>query len=302
MTSPPLPVLDRAAELRTKPDAIEALRERDDALFTFTWRSRNLVSRDQPPRPVLLDRAESAALSLRATETVFLGMLGGAPCFALSLPGDDASAALAGEHGDFNDLRMIGAFVPEAEARFLAYARGVLYWHRHNRHCGKCGATTQSGEGGHVRVCSACEKRHFPRSDPAIMALIQRGDRVLLARQPKWPKAMYSVLAGFVEPGESVEEAVVREVREEVGLEVEGIRYVRSQPWPFPASLMIGYAMRSESGDIALGDDELEEARWVTREEITDQGSDVYVPPPFSLAGQLIELFVRGELDTRRTR
>lgn len=294
---PPLPLLDRAAELRNKPDVIEALAERDDALFTFTWRSRNLVTRDQPPQPVFLDRTAAAALREQATETVFLGMLGDAPSFAMSLPGDDASAALAHEHGDFNDLRMIGAFVPEADARLLAYARGVLYWHRHHQHCGKCGAATTSGEGGHVRVCSACEKRHFPRSDPAIMAVILRGDQVLLARQPKWPAGMYSVLAGFVEPGESVEEAVVREVREEVGLEVDGIRYLRSQPWPFPASLMIGYVMRSESGEIDLRDDELEEARWVTREQINAEGSGVFVPPTFSLAGQLIELFVKGELE-----
>src|SRR5690606_4529635 len=115
-------------------------------------------------------------------------------------------------------------------------------------------------------------------------------DRVLLARQPKWPASMYSILAGFVEPGESTEEAVVREVQEEVGLAVSEVAYVRSQPWPFPCSLMIGYAMRSDEGEIVLGDDELEDARWVSREEIHARDG-LFVPPPFSLAGQLIELF-----------
>jgi NAD+ diphosphatase len=127
------------------------------------------------------------------------------------------------------------------------------------------------------------------------MAMILRGDQVLLARQPNWPASLYSVLAGFVEPGETVEEAVAREVREEVGLSVTDVRYVRSQPWPFPSSLMIGYVMRSDHGDIVLGDDELEEARWVTRDDIRE-GKELFVPPTFSLAGQLIELFVNEAL------
>lgn len=285
--------LDRAAALRTRADEVDALEKRADALFTFTWRHRNLVS-GEPPRPVLLDREAAAPLRAIAIDTVFLGLRDGIPLFAMSLPSDDASAAAARSFGVFNDLRMLGVVLDPSEAQLLSYVRGVLYWHRHHRHCGKCGGATTSREAGHVRICDACNKRHFPRSDPAIMALITRGDRVLLARQPKWPPKMYSVLAGFVEPGESVEEAVVREVEEEVGLEVTDLRYVRSQPWPFPSSLMIGYTMRSESGDIVLGDDELEEARFFTREQIRE-AQELFVPPTFSLAGQLISRFLEEE-------
>jgi NAD+ diphosphatase len=288
--------LNRAAELRTRPEVLARLEEHVDALFTFTWRSRNLVSGEKVPTPVLLDRAAAAPLGELALDRVFLGLLGDRPVFALGLPGDEESAAAAKGLGYFNDLRLIGQHVAEQDARLLAYARGVLHWHRHHRHCGKCGAKTRSTEGGHVRVCTGCDKRHFPRSDPAIMALIVRGDRVLLARQPKWPTNMYSVLAGFVEPGESIEEAVEREVDEEVGLSVRDIRYVRSQPWPFPSSLMIGYAMHSDEGGIELRDEELEEARWTTREEIVDENNKLFVPPTFSLAGQMIELFMKGEL------
>ena len=287
----PLPSLDRRAELRTKDEAIEALLAQDDALFVFTWRHRSLVTGD-PPRAVLLDRKDAAPFTALALDTVFLGMLGHRPLFAMSLPAGELEE---NPPGDFNDLRVVGAFVQPDEARLLAYARGMLYWHRHHQYCSRCGAKTQGGEAGHVRLCEACNKRHFPRSDPAVMAIITRGDAVLLARQPKWPPAMYSVLAGFVEPGESVEEAVEREVREEVGLEVQDVRYVRSQPWPFPSSLMLGYAMRSDSGDIVLGDDELEEARWVERSDI-EKGDGLFVPPTFSLAGQLIELFLQGKL------
>ena len=292
--------LDRAAELRARPTAIADLSAHPEARFTFTWRNRNLVTNDTPPRPVLLDRDAAAPLCKLAEETVFLGMLDDRPCFAMSLPGNDTSAAAAKEHGSFNDLRMIGQFVADADARLLAYARGTLYWHRHHQHCGKCGAKTTSADGGHVRICEGCNKRHFPRSDPAIMALIVRDDEVLLARQPKWPPSMFSVLAGFVEPGESMEEAVAREVREEVGLSVSHIAYVRSQPWPFPASLMIGYAMRWQGGDIVLGDDELEEARWVKRADL-QEGGKLFVPPTFSLAGQLIELFLNDALPSYPT-
>ena len=134
-------------------------------------------------------------------------------------------------------------------------------------------------------------------NEPAIMALIVRGDSCLLARQPSWPAQMFSVLAGFVEPGESLEDAVHREVREEVGIEVDDVRYVRSQPWPFPSSLMLGFVMRAVSDEIQLGDDELEQARWVTVEQLRLR-QDLFWPRVFSLAGQLIQLCLEGELSS----
>jgi NAD+ diphosphatase len=161
--------------------------------------------------------------------------------------------------------------------------------------CGRCGGGTSPDEGGHVLVCTKCDVRHFPRTDPAMMALIERGDRILLARKPTFPPRMYSILAGFVEPGESLEASVRREVHEEVGLQVTDLRYVRSQPWPFPRSLMLGFYMRSASGEIRLDDQELEAAGWYTREQV-EAGEELFVPPTFSLAGQLIGLWMRGEI------
>jgi NAD+ diphosphatase len=286
------PTLWRAAHLRVKDAELTELVQRDDALFALVWRDKNLVTTGESPRADLVDRAAAAPLLALAPEAVFLGTIDDRPCFALGLPGDDEHA----RGRNFGDLRMVGAFVPQEDARLLAYARGMVHWHRHHGFCGKCGAATRSAEGGHVRICSACDKRHFPRSDPAMMAMVLRGDSVLLARQASWPKSMYSILAGFVEPGESVEESVVREVHEEVGLRVRDLRYVRSQPWPFPSSLMIGFVMHAEDGEVVLDPTELEASRWVTRKELAEPDGSIFVPPPFSLSGQLIAMFVAGEL------
>ena len=263
-----------------------------EALLMPLWRHRNLVA-DQ--RPLLLEADDR--LRQLASEPVFLGLSDGSPCFAFALPAHQEAPGWVRDRGSFDDLRRAGPFMTPADAELAAYARGLTHWHRHHRHCGKCGAATSSGDGGHVRMCDGCGKKHFPRTDPAIMALIVRGDSCLLARQPSWPAQMFSVLAGFVEPGESLEDAVHREVREEVGIEVDDVRYVRSQPWPFPSSLMLGFVMRAVSDEIQLGDDELEQARWVTVEQLRLR-QDLFWPPVFSLAGQLIQLFLDGELSS----
>jgi NAD+ diphosphatase len=157
-------------------------------------------------------------------------------------------------------------------------------------------------EGGHVRACrnDACATMHFPRTDPAIIVLVHDGDQCLLGRQKRWPKGMYSTLAGFVEPGESMEEAVAREVEEEAGVLVQDVRYFRSQPWPYPASLMIGFTARATSRAIVLGDQELEHAAWFSREQIRNFGADgAFVPGAnFSLAGQLIAAFLQNAPDS----
>jgi NAD+ diphosphatase len=144
-----------------------------------------------------------------------------------------------------------------------------------------------------VRACTSCGEKVFPRTDPAIMSLVTRGDRLLLARQPSWPKGMFSVLAGFVEPGETLEQAVARETAEEVGVSVSEIHYLRSQPWPFPCSLMIGFRAEAESDRFRVDGEEIEEARWLTREELRNP-EGFFIPPPFSLAHQLIGWFLAG--------
>jgi NAD+ diphosphatase len=307
---------DRASELRGRPEAMAAARGDAAALYLPIWRNRSLVDAGDPPAPVFLTRAQAAPFVDEAECEVFLGRLGPRPCWALGLPGEKPlehafanGDFLAGHPGGssagrlpasaplaFNDLRLLGPTLPSETARLLAYARAIVAWHRAQRCCGRCGQVMRAEEGGHMRLCVACGTRHFPRTDPAMMALVRRGDRILLARQPRFPPRMVSILAGFVEPGESIEESVVREVHEEVGLEVRDLRYLRSQPWPFPASLMIGFSMWSDEGDIVVDGEELEAAGWYDRDQIR-AATEIFVPPTFSLAGQLIEMFLTGALD-----
>ena len=285
--------LDRRAELRTEHKALADMAAADDTVLIPLWRNRNLVKDN-----ALVRLRRSDALIELGDELVFLGTAESGTChFALALPGDEETPkhAVLADRGHFNDLRFAGPFMEAGDAELAAYARGVTHWHRHHGFCGKCGAETTSTDGGHVRICSGCGKRHFPRTDPAIMALIIDGDRCLLARQPKWPDKMFSILAGFVEPGESLEAAVQREVKEEVGLDVKPPNYIRSQGWPFPSSLMLGFSMHAASTTIALGDDELEEAHWFSKATIR-AADEVFVPPKFSLAGQLIGLWLDGAI------
>jgi len=284
------PLVDRAAHLRTRASELEELFA--DALVVPLWRGKCLILRGEPSTPVWLERKACSALCDEATVRIFLGLKEGRGCFAVACAGEEAPE-LAGE---FHDLRLAGSLLAVRDAELLAYARGMLQWHHRHRYCSECGAESDAADGGHVRICSACETRHFPRTDPAIMALIVHEDRCLLARQAAWPRGMHSILAGFVEPGETLEDAVAREVREEVGLEVTDIRYLRSQPWPFPSSLMIGFTMRALHDEIRVDTQELESARWFSRDEIAamreGRGDGVFIPPPYSLAHQLIAAYL----------
>jgi len=174
----------------------------------------------------------------------------------------------------------------EHDCALLAYAKAMVYWHDRHRFCGDCGSPTVSVDGGFMRVCTdeQCGQQQFPRTDPAIIVLVTSGNRCLLGRQPSWPKGMYSTLAGFVEPGESLEATVIREVREETGVEVAEMRYFASQPWPFPSSLMLAFTAQAASETIHLGQDELEHARWFTREEMRDMLQQGTLKLPFKLA------------------
>ena len=191
------------------------------------------------------------------------------------------------------DLRRISPRLKPADAALLAYAKPMMHWHDHHRYCGKCGARTRSRRAGHVRVCAnpSCEKWHFPRTDPAIIVAVTRDDSCLLARQATWPARRYSVIAGFVEPGESVEHALVREVLEETGLRIDQARYHSSQPWPFPGNMMLGYTATTRDVAIELRDRELEDARWFSRPEIRRAVTDgsLRLPPTISIAYRLVE-------------
>ena len=185
----------------------------------------------------------------------------------------------------------------QREDSLLAYARAVVTWSRRHRFCGTCGAPTEPRQGGHVRRCAseACREDHFPRTDPAIIVLVTDGDRCLLGRKDIWPEGVYSTLAGFVEPGESLSEAVVREVREESGIEVGSIRYRSSQPWPFPASLMLGFRAERVGGELSVASQELADARWFERSDFARRREiGLRLPGRVSISRRLIEDWLAG--------
>ncbi len=286
--------IDRASHLR-KDEAWLSARLRDPgSRIVPVWRSRNLVGGDPPAAGLLAPEAADGLLADGA-EIVFLGLVEDAARFAVDISGLEAPEgvpALAGL-GDFADLRQVGPLLGREDGAMLAYARGVLTWHRRHRFCGQCGAPTESTDAGHVRVCTSaeCGISHFPRTDPAVIMLVSHGDSCLLGRQAVWPKGMHSTLAGFVEPGESLEEAVAREVFEEAGVRVRDVRYHSSQPWPFPTSLMLGFHAEAASTELEVNRDELEDARWFTRSWIleNENGEDFRLPRPDSIARRLVE-------------
>jgi NAD+ diphosphatase len=296
--SGPFPRLDRASHLRKDLAFLEAELGAPDSVLLPVWRDLSFVAAEQL---VLLPLAQARGLLDTGGELAWLGRLGTRSCFAIDISALSEplrEPSLAGK-GELKDLRLVGGTLPADQAALAAYARGILHWHGRQQHCGVCGERTAARDGGHLRACRdpSCKSEHFPRTDPAVIVLVHDGEQCLLGRQSRWPAGMYSTLAGFVEPGETIEEAVGREIMEEAGIAVEDLRYFRSQPWPFPASLMIGFTARAASREIHLGDDELEDARWVTRQQIRDcRTHGFFVPGRYSLAGQLIEAFVAGEM------
>jgi NAD+ diphosphatase len=233
---------------------------------------------------VLVEGSRLARVPLAGLDEplLLLGVQDGAALFAADGTGRD----------DLAGLRDVAAELAQDEGGLLAYATALLNWHRRHGFCSVCGTASEVREAGLVRVCPACGSEHHPRTDPVVIMLVVDGDRVLLGRQPSWPPGRYSALAGFVEPGESLEDAVAREVFEESGVEVTGARYVSSQPWPFPSSLMLGFEATYVGGEPVAADGELEDARWFTRAELVDAAAErgeFLLPPPLAIARRLID-------------
>jgi len=291
-------VLDRAAARRTDSGWIATLLADGASRFVATWRGRSLVlaGGEASPRAAYLAREALGPLEL---QPVLLGLLEGRAYFAVDLSRLEQPLAAMSEAGsvEFTDLRRVGPLLPRQEAALLAYARGIAYWHERHGFCGVCGAPTRSEDGGHVRRCTnpQCAATHFPRTDPAVIMLVHDGERCLLGRKAGWPAGMHSTLAGFVEPGESLEEAVAREVFEEAGLRVDEVRYHSSQPWPFPASLMLGFHARARSHEISIDAAELEHAAWFERGFLLAHRDDdrLRLPRRDSIARRLVEDWLR---------
>jgi NAD+ diphosphatase len=270
--------LDRAAARRRDPKWLEA-RRLDPA-------ARSVVMSDDG---VLLDGGRLATEAPTA-DAVFLGLMGDAPVFAHHIGAAEA------HHGHAAGLREAATELPAGEAALAAYAGSLVAWHRRHGFCANCGAQTEPRDAGHERVCPACEAHHFPRTDPVVIVRVTDGsDGILLGRQARWPEGRFSLLAGYVEPGETLEEAVRREVLEESGVALDSVAYVSSQPWPFPSSLMLGFSAVAARGEPAPGDDELAEVRWFERAEVARAArgdGPLMLAPPYSIARRLIDAWL----------
>jgi NAD+ diphosphatase len=273
--------LDRADHIRVNDHALATARQSPDARVLGFADLKAALTHDGLLWLPLEDVPSQSTF-------VFLGLDAGAPRFAAALP-----------HGTFlpgkpTDARAAAGVLPAGEAAILAQGRALLSWHAKHRHCAVCGAATHLSKGGYARVCQSldCKAEHFPRTDPVTIMLVIDDERCLLGRQPQFPKGSYSALAGFMEPGETIEAAVRREVLEEAGVRVGQVRYVASQPWPFPSSLMIGCFAQATSHDITIDTTELEDARWFSRADCQsafDGNGPFSCPPPLAIAHHLLK-------------
>jgi NAD+ diphosphatase len=286
--------LDRASQRREDSEWIAAALAGPESLFAPVWRSRSLMRgvAEGKPEAVLLTGAAAEAVRMAGGPWAFLGLWANRPVFAVDCSGaEDPLPLLPEGMGGFTDLRQVAGLLPPGEASVLAHARGLMHWRTRHRFCGVCGGSCAPRSAGNAMACEACGAQHFPRTDPAVIMLVVRGDRCLLGHSQRFPNVtMYSTLAGFVEPGESLEEAVRREVQEETGVRVGEVRYHSSQPWPFPASIMLGFHAEGLSEEISIDPEELRDARWFTRAELRDAAAHGFsLPRVDSIARRLIE-------------
>lgn len=284
--------LDRASAERADPDWLAAQQARPGARFLPIWQAK----------PFLIgERAGFLEASRLALEPdafcVFLGLLDQNPLFAVAMA-DSETPPLAGL-GEFRDMRAAAFVLPEADTAIAGQAKALIDWHRRHRFCAQCGAGTAAKDGGYRRQCPACGADHYPRTDPVVIMLPLFGEECLVGRNARFPAGLYSAFAGFIEPGETLEEAVARELKEEVLLAVTAVRYHASQPWPFPSSLMLGCYADAAAKDFRIDAREIEDARWMTKKEararLAGEIEDaIKMPAAIAIARRLIADWAAG--------
>jgi NAD+ diphosphatase len=290
--------LERAAERRADPEALAALARLAATRF-YAIGGELVVLRPTDGALDPLLTADEAGLLGPQAETAFLGLIDGNARFAVALQPDAIEALKSRSDFSLVDLRSIATqgLVDAVHLPPLAEAKALLGWHRRHRYCPNCGAPSQSLEAGWRRDCLACKAQHFPRTDPVVIMLASAQGRCLLGRSHRFASGVWSCLAGFVEPGETIEDAVRREIREETGIECGRVAYFASQPWPFPSSLMIGCFAEALSQEITIDRDELDDARWFDRQELAAMLSRRHpagfsTPPPVAIAHHIIRAWI----------
>ena len=306
--------LDRAANFRKDESWIAQQLAHKETKFIPVWRNRNLVMglrENNSPTVVTFTQHNASGFLNIASQVTFLGLENESPVFAADLSGHEEDKVIGLiDQGEFLDLRQIGPLMNPKEAALSGYARGMLHWHQQHQFCSRCGSTTVSRHGGHMRLCqnSECARESYPRTDPAIIVLVEdretnpKSPKCLLGSHNRLPKGVYTTLAGFVEPGESLEEAVAREIFEESGIKVKNVNYQASQPWPFPSSIMLGFRAQADSTSIQVDKDEINDARWFSAQDIKkfgewgDQDAAFRLPRKDSIARLLIKTWVEEVL------
>lgn len=284
--------LDRRAEERLRARWLEEARADPRTVYVAMRAGASLVRVDaQGGSHLALITAQDARITqvADAERMVLLGWYQQQRCVLVDLPEEIAGT---GNNERFEELRPLASELPAEEAGLLAYARALNLWRIAHAFCSRCGARSVAARAGHVRSCPDCGQQSFPRLDPAVIVLVHDGARALLGRQASWPPGRYSTIAGFVEPGESLEDAVRREVLEETGITTQQVSYQSSQPWPFPSSLMLGFSARARYAVPEPRDGELEDARWFSRDEIL--AGQVLLPPRTAISRRLIETWLQA--------
>ncbi|MFZ5719903.1 MAG: NAD(+) diphosphatase [Pseudomonadota bacterium] len=294
--------LDRASDRRPDAAWLAGLLASSESLGVALWNGRPFVekTKDGGVQIAYLPARLAGELSGGAERLLFLGLWRDTAVFAVDLEGssDPAQGPLQGL-GEFLDLRQVAMRLPATDAGILATAKAMFEWRRRHQYCATCGQPSQPKDGGWKRQCPSCEAEHFPRTDPVVIMLAVHGERCMVGRQEAWPPGMFSALAGFLEPGESIEEACARELFEEAGLRATEVRYHSTQPWPYPSSLMIGLIAEVENDQATPDQTELSEVRWFTKEEaralIRGELEGLFCPQPMAIAHQLLKAWAFDE-------